>query len=48
MDVMTLPDKLMIFSQFCQLLNYGLVAICLADKESRLPRRVGQAQGESG
>jgi hypothetical protein len=32
----TLPDKLMIVAQVSQLVNYGVAAVCLQDKESRL------------
>ena len=32
----TLPDKLMIVAQATQLVNYGVAAVCLRNKESRL------------
>lgn len=35
-DGMSFADKSMILAQACQLLNYGLAAICLRNKQSRM------------
>ena len=35
-DVLTLADKLMIFSQVSQLLNYTIAAMCLSDERRRM------------
>ena len=35
-DVLTVADKLMIFSQVSQLLNYAIAAMCLSDERRRM------------